>query len=293
MACLVRQMGYVVVETPFPEASAADLTMIVGVRRTKTCPDCILLSCNERLCEVAFFKSDRVGIRAIGLETWDAAAVAEVKRRVASDGCTVVDDKPSVDGVEHAVRFRTPFGPIFEVHTPIWRDTRIPKNDPLVRATRLDHANIRVADPRSFHDFITKTLKLQLSDRTEDFARAWYRAGDGFHHTLAAAPGNGLHHYGFNVSSVFNLTTIADSLVTQGRSLLWGLGRHGPGNNVFSYYLDPNNCVIEASFGMERLDDGSSGEAGVWSDAQLSQMLDLWGSAPPPNYAHALTPFFG
>ncbi len=287
---LVRQMGYVVVLTPDVAGSAGDLADIVGLRMTSRSPDRILMSSNTRTCEVAFMAGAKSAIRAVGLEVQDGAAVDEIARRAASDGCRILDDTPSLDIVERAVRFATPFGPVFEIHTPVPRDKPQPINAPNTHSKRLDHANLRVNDPRAFHDFATGTLGMQLSDRTEDYSRAWYRCGDGFHHTLAAGQGNGLHHYGFDAHSLLDLAAVADNLVLKGRSLLWGVGRHGPGNNIFSYYLDPNGCVIETSFGMERIDDLKR-QAGVWSDAALLRMFDVWGSMPPSHYAGALTPF--
>ena len=85
--------------------------------------------------------------------------------------------------------------------------------------------------------------------------------------------------------------TVADTLVAKDRTLLWGIGHHGPGNNIFSYYVDPNGCVVETSFGMERIDDDLTRQPGVWDADYDKRVLDLWGSKPPPTYAAMLTPF--
>ena len=288
---MIRQMGYVVVATPQAAASAADLAAINGLTVTDSRPDRIQLSSNQRSCEVLFVQADRPGILAVGLEARDAAAVDEIARRVASDGCEILNDKPSVARVARAIRFRTPFGPIIEVHTPVPREPVLPQNRPGLHAKRLDHVNLRVNDPRGFHDFVTTALGMRLSDRTENYGRAWYRAGDGFHHTFAAGPGDGLHHYGFDAHSLLDLAAVADGLRLKGRTLLWGIGRHGPGNNIFSYYQDLNGCVVETSFGMERFDEDATRTAGVWSEAELMKILDVWGSQPPAHYGKALTPF--
>jgi len=290
MHSLIAQMGYIVIATPDLEAAAEDLVDILGLRISGRFDDRILLSSNSRSCEVAFVHSHYRGIRAVGLEAPDVAAVDEIARRVTSEGCTILDDKPSIPRVKRAVRFRSLFGPILEVHTPVARESLKPMNDPGVHARRLDHVNIRVSDPHAFHEFTTKVLGMRLSDRTDDYSRAWYRAGDGFHHTIAAGPGEGLHHYGFDAYSILDLAAVADGLVLKGRSLLWGVGRHGPGNNIFSYYIDTNDTVVETSFGMERLDENPR-DAGVWTDSALARVFDVWGSTPPSHYSSALTPF--
>ena len=146
-------------------------------------------------------------------------------------------------------------------------------------------------DPRAFHDFLTSFLGMKLSDRTTNFERAWYRAEDGFHHTIAAAPGEGIHHYGFDAYGIVDLASVADNLVARGRELLWGVGRHGPGNNIFSYYLDPNGVVVEVSFGMERIDNDDVYVPGNWAFDSKSNVLDLWGSKPPEQYGRSLSAF--
>jgi catechol 2,3-dioxygenase len=284
----VRQMGYIVFGTPDVEASAKDISGIVGLEITERKPGAIVLSSNSKSLEVAYVENARRGVRAIGLQVADASAVDTIRRRVASEGFDLLDDKPLIDKSQRAIRFATPFGPIFEVHTPVAARTVTAGHDQLVRG--LDHVNLRVSDPRAFHDFVVDVLGMSLSDRTSNFERAWYRAADGRHHTIAAAPGSGIHHFGFDALAVESLIKVADKLVTTGRNLLWGIGRHGPGNNIFSYYIDPNGCVIENSFGMVSI-AAEGYTAGVWEFGAGNNVLDLWGSQPPPAYAKALTPF--
>lgn len=291
MAHLIRQMGYVVIAAPDPERSARDLADITGVRITHSDADASYVSSNGRFCEVAYQRSETHGIRSVGLEAMDEAAVDEVARRAKSEGLAILSDQPSVAKVKRAIRFATPFGPIFEIHTPIEREAIAPAALNGKRVRRLEHVNVRANDPRGFHDLVTSLLGMKLSDRTTQYERAWYRAADGFHHTLAAGPGSGLHHYAFDAHGFTDLAGTADALVAKGRSLLWGLGRHGPGNNLFSYYLDPDGCVVEVSFGLERIDNDEIYEPGNWPFDSTSNVLDRWGSKPPDAYGNALTQF--
>jgi catechol 2,3-dioxygenase len=293
MKPLIRQMGYVAVATPDPQGSAKDLSDIVGLSITRETADAVHLTSNRKACEVAFVKGDSPGIRAVGLEAIDEAAVDEILVRAGADNIEILSDTPLVDRARRAVRLRTPFGPILEVHTPV---ERRPEQGPNLlsdgrHARRLDHVNLRVNDTRAFYDFMTSFLGMKLSDRTTNFERAWYRAEDGFHHTIAAAPGEGIHHYGFDANSVIDLASVADNLVARGRQLLWGVGRHGPGNNIFSYYLDPNGVVIEVSFGMDRIDNDELYVPGNWPFDSKSNVLDLWGSKPPEQYGRSVSAF--
>lgn len=291
MTQLIRQMGYVVIATPDPQGSARDLSDMTGVHVTHSTPDAVYVSSNARACEVAYLRDERRGIRAVGLEAMDEAAVDEIYRRAKSEGLNILGDAPLISSVKRAVRFAAPFGPIIEVHTPVERQDVGPTIANGKRVRRLEHVNMRATDPRAFHDLVTGLLGMKLSDRTNNYERAWYRAADGFHHTFAAGPGNGLHHYAFDAHGLIDLAGVADALVTKGRSLLWGLGRHGPGNNLFSYYLDPNGCVVEVSSGLERIDNDDLYEPGNWAFDSSSNVLDRWGSTPPEAYGKAITPF--
>src|SRR5690349_12429342 len=119
MTHLIRQMGYVAIATPDPDGSARDLADMTGVRISHSANDATYVSSNARFCDVAYLREGRRGVRAVGLEAMDEGAVDEVYRRAKSEGLTILADTPLLPKVKRAVRFATPFGPIFEVHTPI------------------------------------------------------------------------------------------------------------------------------------------------------------------------------
>jgi catechol 2,3-dioxygenase len=145
---LIRQMGYVVIATPEPERSARDLCDITGVRETDRGDDFVYLSSNARFCEVAYLRDSRCGIRAVGLEAMDEGAVDEVRRRAQAEGLTILSDEPMLPRVKRAVRFATPFGPVFEVHTAIKREKVGAERANGKRVRRLEHVNLRASDPR-------------------------------------------------------------------------------------------------------------------------------------------------
>ena len=43
-----------------------------------------------------------------------------------------------------------------------------------------------------------------------------------------------------------------------GYEIMWGVGRHGPGSNVFSYFVEPNGFVTEYTTEVEQVDDTTS-----------------------------------
>ena len=291
MTHLIRQMGYVVIAAPDPDRSARDLADITGVRISHSAVDATYVSSNARFCEVAYLRGDKHGIRAVGLEAMDEAAVDEVQRRAQSDGLTILSDTPLLPQVKRAVRFATPFGPIFEVHTPIAREAIASASLNGKRVRRLEHVNLRATDPRGFHDLVTRLLGMKLSDRTTQYERAWYRAADGFHHTFAAGPGNGLHHYAFDAHGLYDLAGTADALVAKGRNLLWGVAGTGRATICFpiiSIRMDAWwRCLSVLSASTTTI----SMNPATGRLIHRAMCSDRWGSKPPEAYGKSLTPF--
>jgi catechol 2,3-dioxygenase len=287
MSYLIRQMGHVTLGVPDPLASAADLRDLTGLQVTRPGDDEVRLSSNARSYEMVLQRAPVACVRAIGLEAVSAAAVEEVGRRVASDGLELLADAPMHGGGGRAVRFRGPGGAIFEVHTPVARRPLDQLTPAGVRPRRIEHVNILVEDVRAARDFLTTTLALKLSDTAGEDMLSWYRAEDGFHHTVALGPGpNKLHHYAFDLHALADLAGIADRLAQRQRALLWGPGRHAAGGNVFTYYVDPDGCLVENSIEMTRIDVDSLHQPTHWpiGEGMSGRWINLWGGGPPVGF---------
>jgi hypothetical protein len=63
---------------------------------------------------------------------------------------------------------------------------------------------------------------------------------------------------------------------------IWGVGRHGPGNNVFSYYRDPEGNVIEFYGEMEQVASADVAETRYWGPEHKG---DISGKVGPPPQA--------
>jgi len=290
MRHLIRQIGQLTLVSPDPSGSARDLSRIVGLKIRDEQTDAAFLSANDRAHEVVYARGPKPGALAMGLEAMDDAALEEAKRRVLAEGLTIIDDKPLWGKAEKGFRFKSTFGPIIEVHTPVSR-TYAPRNVGAgARPTRLEHTNVRVPDVQAFGELLTGLFGMRLSDRTEGYEVAWYRAWDGFHHTVAVGKGAAeLHHYAFDANAIEHLVGIADTLALEDRELLWGPGRHGAGDNIFTYYLDPNGCVVETSVGMARIENDDLYEPRVWS--LKSNVRNLWGAPSPEAFRAGGVPF--
>ncbi|MCD2173668.1 VOC family protein [Rhizobium sp. C4] len=292
MSYLIRQMGHIALATPDPEGSAQDLAEISGPRIIARTSDLVTLSSNNRRHEVGYFKSSRKAALAIGLEAINAEAVGEVRRRAMDHGCKILSERSYFPNIEKALRFLTPEGPIFEVHTPVPRDQNARYVGHGVHPVRLEHVNVRVENAKAFGGLCEAVFGMRLSDRTTNDELQWLRAADGFHHTLAIGTGEAkLHHYGFDARCFEDLAKVADTLALKSRTMLWGPGRHGAGDNIFTYYADPNGCVVENSIEMERIDCDDVYAPRTWSLGPESRVRNLWGPLEGPEYRAAGIPF--
>ncbi|MCF1495726.1 oxidoreductase [Agrobacterium vitis] len=295
MTYLIRQMGHVVISSPDPLGAAKDLCEVVGLRITEVDGDTVYLTSNDRHHEVTYIKGDGKAV-ACGLEAVSASAVDEVYRRAKSDGLEILSDRPLGKHYERAVRLVAPGGTIFEVHTPITRNQprHYSYSAPGARPRRIEHINSFAPDTAAFGEFCQKGLGMKLSDMTEDGALRWYRAEDGYHHTIAMGPGeSGLHHYAFDLHSLQDLQTIADNLAEKDRALVWGPGRHGAGGNIFTYYADPHGCLVENSIEIDRIDNDATYEPRSWdiSEGLAGRWLNLWGTPPTASFLRPGIPF--
>ena len=105
------------------------------------------------------------------------------------------------------------------------------------------------------------------------------------HHSIAIVDvgrGGGLDHYSYDLGSWEDFKTWADRLTDLGVPVRWGPGRHGPGNNLFNYFIDPFGIVIEYTAEVEQVDE-SYRPGGPQDWKWPPGRVDQWGISPPPG----------
>jgi catechol 2,3-dioxygenase len=71
-------------------------------------------------------------------------------------------------------------------------------------------------------------------------------------------------------------------LLEAGHAMEWGPGRHGPGNNVFCYFIDPEGFAVEYTTDMDQVDEShQAGSAEYW--ANFPKRPCRWGVAGKPS----------
>ena len=123
-------------------------------------------------------------------------------------------------------------------------------------------------------------IGLHVTDRTA-IGMSFLRCNSD-HHSLALArhkEKTGFQHAAFDVATIDAVMREKGRLAAAGVECLWGVGRHGPGNNVFSYYRDPAGNVVEFYGELQQFpDDAPVGEPVHWGPEHRG---DVWGVAGP------------
>src|SRR5207253_5124373 len=103
--------------------------------------------------------------------------------------------------------------------------------------------------------FFTDVVGMPVSDKAVqgDATTACWLRTDLEHHTLALfrAPERRLDHHSYEAGDWALIRDWADHFARQGLRLIWGPGRHGPGNNLFIMVEDPDGNRIEISAELE------------------------------------------
>ena len=117
---------------------------------------------------------------------------------------------------------------------------------------RLSHVVLNAAKYDEQKAFYRDVLGFRLSDTTDfmDFLRCCED-----HHSVAVARANGacMNHMAYELPNMEGLMKGAGRMRQSGFDIGWGVGRHGPGDNVFSYFVEPNGFVTEYTTGMSQV----------------------------------------
>jgi catechol 2,3-dioxygenase-like lactoylglutathione lyase family enzyme len=97
------------------------------------------------------------------------------------------------------------------------------------------------------------------------------------HHSVAVvrAPHASLNHVAFEVPTVDDMLRGIEQMNERGYEVLWGPGRHGPGNNTFGYFLAPNRQVIEYTSEVQQVFDEEEVAPKMWLPEEM-RVYDSW-----------------
>jgi catechol-2,3-dioxygenase len=195
-----------------------------------------------------------------------------------NQGVTIVTP-PTQDlepGVRKAIRFLDPEGNVVELIAGV-DQVRDPYGARDIKPQSLNHVVLFAQDRPRMERFYGGTLGFKLSDTLADFMTFWRCNAN--HHSIAfaSAPGphTGLNHVAFDVKDWQDLMRAVFFMGERGVRRMWGPGRHLAGNNLFSYYFDPEGNVVEYTTEVEQI------TADDYVPPVRPLIPDQWGSTPP------------
>lgn len=109
---------------------------------------------------------------------------------------------------------------------------------------QLTHAVLNSADVEASERFAVEKLGFAVSDRT---AHMRFVRCNRKHHALAYARAElaSLNHVAFEMQDIDAVMRGMTRMREAGFESVWGPGRHGPGNNVFGYFIAPWGGIVE------------------------------------------------
>ncbi|MFI6565078.1 VOC family protein [Streptomyces sp. NPDC050534] len=225
-------------------------------------------------------RSETIGLGRLAFAVGTPAEVDEAARRLEARGIALVGGPGPLDqvGGGYGVRFHDLDGRLIELSADTWAVTARGRDEAL--PVGVTHAVLNTTDIDASVAFYREVLGMRVSDWSEH-QMAFLRC-NADHHCIAfnRAPWVSLNHVAYEMSSLDHFMRGLGRLRHHGITPEWGPGRHGPGDNTFSYFTDPTGLVCEYT----------SEVAQVVEDAWICrtwrrtpELSDTWGTAGPPS----------
>ena len=230
---------------------------------------------------LALHRSEQADVRSVTFQVASELDLDAIAIAVPLHGGKIVSAKSAVTepGGGVAVLVRDPQGRVLQfVHgDQINEDTQEKPDHPI----RITHTVFNSTDVSVAQSFYENALGFKLSDRTKIMAFIRCRND---HHSIALADAqeNSLNHIAFVMPDLDSVMRGAGRMRDAGFPIEWGVGRHGPGDNAFAYFIGPSDFVIEYTADILQVDD--SYKVGGPDDWKWPPgRVDQWGISPPPS----------
>ena len=143
----------------------------------------------------------------------------------------------------------------------------------------LQHLTFASEDVESFQNFYENKLGFQVTDRVvknNGELATCFTTSNHEHHTIACFKSSkkGMDHHSYEVGDWNYIKNWCDHFALNNIKLMWGPGRHGPGNNLFVFIEDIDGNWIEISAELETVHGRP-----VKNWPQEERTLNLWGNA--------------
>lgn len=187
-------------------------------------------------------------------------------------------DKIGQHGGGYGFRFFDPDGNVVELSADVaGKEVRqVVERDST--PVKISHVVLNAPDIEATAAFYVNQLGMRVSDRLAD-SMIFLRCNND-HHSLALhrSANRSLNHVSWETRGVDEFMRAAGRLLRSGQNMVWGPGRHGPGDNTFAYFTEPNGYVMEVTTALAQVEE-ETWEPRVWE--RSPEIADQWGVAGP------------
>lgn len=207
-----------------------------------------------------------------------ADEVAQIASRVSAQGWPARPAVSADPGGGHGIEVELPEGELLRFladTTEVAPIDGCSKASKRVMPVKLTHVVFNAIDAEASGRAVEEVLGFRVSDRTRGMV--FVRCNDSHHSTAFARAGfASLNHIAFEMDDLDAVMRGIGWMRDHGFAPAWGPGRHGPGANVYAYYIAPFGPVIEYSTAVETVPaDYRTGEPDDWTWPE--QRIDQWG----------------
>jgi len=225
-------------------------------------------------------RAETNGLGTISFAVRTPAEIDEAGRRLVARGVPLLREPGPLDGAAggYGLQLVDPEGRRIELSCDAFSVT--PQSRDQATPIGVTHVVLNTVDIDRAVAFYTEVLGMRVSDWSEH-QMAFLRCNTD-HHSIAfnQAAWTSVNHVAYEMASMDHFMRGIGSLKHHGITPLWGPGRHGPGNNTFSYFADPAGLVCEYTSDVAQIVE-DQWLCRVWR--RIPELSDLWGTAGPPS----------
>lgn len=257
---------------PDPEAAADFMTRIWGLRvAAQQGGTQYLRGSGSAPYLLALHDAAQPSVRSTTF-TCDGDDLARLAKRIEAARLAAAPAVSRDPGGGHGLVVELPEGEVFRFladarEVPAEPDADVP--------AQLTHVVFNSADAEATATMAEAALGFRVSDRTRGMV--FVRCNQSHHSTAFARAGfTSLNHIAFEMVDMDAVMRGIGRMRDHGIAPAWGPGRHGPGANVFAYYIAPFGAVVEYSTAVEIVaDDYRTGAPEDWT--WPPGRIDQWG----------------
>jgi catechol 2,3-dioxygenase-like lactoylglutathione lyase family enzyme len=285
----IKRMAHVALVVPDLDASVSWATTVMGMRETERVDGVSYLTHTDCHHSLQYISGGAAAVHHVAMEAHDEAALDALAAALGDHDIPILSEEPQERGVARAVRFRGPAGHVLEVFTGMSSDG-IVHTGRGVQPRKFGHPMLACEDPGATVDLFLDVLGFRLSDDVGDGTLVFMRCNVDHHGMgVGRGPRAGLNHYAWGVENLATLGLLGDVLAHNGGRFLWGPGRHGAGQNLFTYHFDPAGFIVEYYADVYQVWDERTYVPGHWS-LDDPRFQNLWGPGAPREMMETATP---